>query len=211
MTRDQATAALVTGAEIARDLVAAGNRCLVTGDMGIANTTASAALICAFTGADPADATGRGTGIDAATYARKIDVVCRGLDRHGPGFPDPADPVGVLAAFGGFEHAALAGFILGAAALRVPVILDGVIAGAAALAAVALAPDATAACFAGHLSAEPGHAVTLSYLGLRPLVDLGLRLGEGTGAVLALPLVQSAARALRDVATFDSAGVAEKS
>jgi nicotinate-nucleotide--dimethylbenzimidazole phosphoribosyltransferase len=93
----------------------------------------------------------------------------------------------------------------------VPVILDGVIAGAAALAAVALAPDAAAACFAGHRSAEPGHAVTLSYLGLRPLVDLGLRLGEGTGAVLALPLVQSAARALRDVATFDSAGVAEKS
>jgi nicotinate-nucleotide--dimethylbenzimidazole phosphoribosyltransferase len=217
MTRDQATAALVTGAEIARDLVAAGNRCLVTGDMGIANTTASAALICAFTGADPADVTGRGTGIDAATYARKIDVVCRGLDRHrlgapgAPGLPEPADPVGVLAAFGGFEHAALAGFILGAAALRIPVILDGVIAGAAALAAVALAPDATAACFAGHRSAEPGHAVTLSYLGLRPLVDLGLRLGEGTGAVLALPLVQSAARALRDVATFDSAGVAEKS
>ena len=207
MTRDQATAALVAGAEIARDLVAAGNRCLVTGDMGIANTTASAALICAFTGADPAEATGRGTGIDAATYARKIEVVCLGLARHQP---DPADPVGVLAAFGGFEHAALAGFILGGAALRVPVLLDGVIAGAAALAAVALAPDAIAACFAGHRSAEPGHAVTLSYLGLRPLVDLGLRLGEGTGAVLALPMVQSAARALRDVATFDSAGVADK-
>ncbi len=210
MTRDQAVAAVVTGAEIARDLVAAGNRCLVTGDMGIANTTASAALICAFTGADPAEATGRGTGIDALTYAKKIEVVCRGLARHQPNLPDPADPVAVLAAFGGFEHAALAGFILGAAALRVPVILDGVIAGAAALAAVALAPDAIAACFAGHRSAEPGHAVTLSYLGLRPLVDLGLRLGEGTGAVLALPLVQSAARALRDVATFDSAGVADK-
>ena len=210
MTRDQAVAALVTGAEIARDLVAAGNRCLVTGDMGIANTTASAALICAFTGADPAEATGRGTGIDAVTYARKIEVICRGLARHSPNWPDPADPVDVLAAVGGFEHAALAGFILGGAALRVPVILDGVIAGAAALAAVALAPDAVAACFAGHRSAEPGHAVTLSYLGLRPLVDLGLRLGEGTGAVLALPLVQSAARALRDVATFDSAGVADK-
>ena len=224
MTRDQAVAALVTGAEIARDLVAAGNRCLVTGDMGIANTTASAALICAFTGADPAEATGRGTGIDAATYARKIEVVCRGLARHlpapvapartpapdSPDSPGLADPVGVLAAFGGFEHAALAGFILGGAALRVPVILDGVIAGAAALAAVALAPDAVAACFAGHRSAEPGHAVTLSHLGLRPLIDLGLRLGEGTGAVLALPLVQSAARALRDVATFDSAGVADK-
>ena len=207
MTRDQALAALTAGLEVARDLVAAGNRCLLTGDMGIANTTASAALICAFTGADPADATGRGTGIDAATYARKVDVVCRGLARHRP---DPADPVGVLAAFGGFEHAAIAGFILGAAALRVPVILDGVIAGAGALAAAALAPAAAQACFAGHRSAEPGHAITLEHLSLRPLVDLGLRLGEGTGAVLALPLVQSAARALRDVATFDSAGVVDK-
>jgi len=207
MTREQATAALTVGLEIARDLVAAGNRCLVTGDMGIANTTASAALICAFTGADPAEATGRGTGIDAATYARKVDVVCRGLALH---HPDPADPVGVLAAFGGFEHAALAGFILGAAALRVPVILDGVISGAAALAAAALAPDVIAACFAGHRSVEPGHAIALSHLGLTPLVDLGLRLGEGTGALLALPLIQSAARALRDVATFDSAGVTEK-
>ena len=207
MTRDQAIAALTAGVEVARDLVAAGNKCLLTGDMGIANTTASAALICAFTGADPADATGRGTGIDAATYARKVDVVCRGLVLHRP---DPADPVAVLAAFGGFEHAAIAGFILGSAALRVPVILDGVIAGAAALAATALAPDAVHACFAGHRSAEPGHAITLEHLGLRPLVDLGLRLGEGTGAVLALPLVQSAARALRDVATFDSAGVADK-
>src|ERR1700689_2359332 len=207
MTRDQALAALTTGVEIARDLVAAGNRCLVTGDMGIANTTASAALICAFTGADPVEATGRGTGIDAATYARKIDVVCRGLARHRP---DPEDPVGMLAAFGGFEHAALAGYILGAAALRVPVILDGVISGAAALAAAALAPDVTAACFAGHRSVEPGHAMALDRLGLTPLVDLGLRLGEGTGALLALPLIQSAARALRDVATFDSAGVTEK-
>ena len=207
MTREQATAALTAGIEIARDLVAAGNRCLITGDMGIANTTASAALICAFTGADPAVATGRGTGIDAVTYARKIEVICRGLELHRP---DPADPVGVLAALGGFEHAALAGFILGAAALRVPVILDGVIAGAAALAAAALAPDAVTACFAGHRSAEPGHAITLEYLGLRALVDLGLRLGEGTGALLALPLVQSAARALRDVATFDSAGVSDK-
>jgi nicotinate-nucleotide--dimethylbenzimidazole phosphoribosyltransferase len=207
MTREAAVAAITAGAEVARDLVAAGNRCLVTGDMGIANTTASAALICSFTGADPAEATGHGTGVDAATYAKKIDIVFRGLERHQP---DPGDPVGVLAAFGGFEHAALAGFILGGAALRVPVILDGVIAGAAALAAAALAPDAVAACFAGHRSVEPGHTIALDHLGLRPLVDLGLRLGEGTGAVLALPLVQSAARALRDVATFDSAGVADK-
>ena len=208
MTRDQAEQALNTGIDVARDLVAAGNRCLITGDMGIANTTASAALVCAFTGADPADATGRGTGVDAAGYARKVDVVCRGLARHQP---DPSDPVGMLAAFGGAEHAALAGFILGAAALRVPVILDGMIAGAAALAACRIAPDAAGACVAGHRSVEPGHAVTLEYLGLSPLVDLGLRLGEGTGALLALPLMASAARALRDVATFDSAGVTEKS
>jgi nicotinate-nucleotide--dimethylbenzimidazole phosphoribosyltransferase len=208
MTRAQAEAAIGVGAEVARDLVAAGNRCLLTGDMGIANTTASAALVSVFTGRDPAEVTGRGTGIDAATFARKVDVVCRGLAARRP---DPADPVGVLAAFGGFEHAALAGFILGGAALRVPVILDGMIAGAAALAAAALAPAAADCCVAGHRSAEPGHAITLDHLGLRPLVDLEMRLGEGTGALLALPIAASAVRALRDVATFDSAGVTDKS
>jgi nicotinate-nucleotide--dimethylbenzimidazole phosphoribosyltransferase len=207
MSRAQAEAAIAAGAEVARDLVAAGNRCLVTGDMGIANTTASAALVCAFTGRDPADVTGRGTGIDDATYARKVDVVRRGLARH---HPDPADPVGVLAAFGGFEHAALAGFILGAAALRIPLILDGLISGAAALAACALAPSAAGCCVAGHRSAEPGHTATLDHLGLRPLIDLELRLGEGTGALLALPVTASAVRALREVATFDSAGVTDK-
>jgi nicotinate-nucleotide--dimethylbenzimidazole phosphoribosyltransferase len=207
MTRDQAEAAIAVGIEVARDLVAAGNRCLLTGDMGIANTTASAALICAFTGRDPGEATGRGTGVDDATYARKVDVVRRGLAARQP---DPADPVGVLAAFGGFEHAALAGFILGAAALRIPVILDGVIAGAGALAAHALAPAATDCCVAGHRSVEPGHAATLDHLGLRPLIDLELRLGEGTGALLALPIAASAVRALREVATFDSAGVTDK-
>ncbi len=207
MTRDQAIEAIGVGIETARDLVVAGNRCLLTGDMGIANTTASAALIAAFTGQDPAAVTGKGTGVDTATLTRKVDVVRRGLALHQP---DPADPVGVLAALGGFEHAALAGFIVGGAALRVPVILDGVIAGAAALAACAIAPDAVGCLIAGHLSAEPGHPVSLGHLGLRPLVDLELRLGEGTGALLALPLVQSACRALHDVATFDSAGVTEK-
>jgi nicotinate-nucleotide--dimethylbenzimidazole phosphoribosyltransferase len=175
--------------------------------MGIANTTASAALICAFTGRDAAEVTGRGTGVDNETLARKVEVVRRGIALHRP---DPADPVGVLAAFGGFEHAALAGFIAAAAALRVPVILDGVIAGSAALAACALAPGAAGCLIAGHRSVEPGHSVAMEHLGLRPLVDLDLRLGEGTGALLALPLVQSAARALREVATFDSAGVTEK-
>jgi nicotinate-nucleotide--dimethylbenzimidazole phosphoribosyltransferase len=207
MTREQALAAIGVGIEVARDLVVAGNRCLLTGDMGIANTTASAALIAAFTGQDPAAVTGRGTGVDGATLARKVDVVRRGLALHQP---DPADPIGVLAAVGGLEHAALAGFIVGAAALRVPVILDGVIAGAAALAACAIAPDAVGCLIAGHLSAEPGHPLSLDHLGLRALIDLELRLGEGTGALLALPLVQSACRALHEVATFDSAGVTEK-
>jgi nicotinate-nucleotide--dimethylbenzimidazole phosphoribosyltransferase len=207
MSREQAAAAIGVGIEVARDLVAAGSRCLLTGDMGIANTTASAALICAFTGRDAAEVTGRGTGIDDVTLARKVAVVQRGLALHQP---DRADPLGVLAAVGGFEHAALAGYILGAAALRIPVILDGVIAGSAALAACALAPDAASCLIAGHRSVEPGHSIALAHLGLRPLVDLDMRLGEGTGALLALPIVQSAVRALREVATFDSAGVTEK-
>jgi nicotinate-nucleotide--dimethylbenzimidazole phosphoribosyltransferase len=207
MSRDQAVTAIGVGIEVARDLVAAGNKCLLTGDMGIANTTASAALICAFTGRDAAAVTGRGTGVDDVTLARKVAVVQRALALHRP---DPGDPVGVLAAVGGFEHAALAGYIIGAAALRVPVILDGVIAGSAALAACALAPGAACCLIAGHRSAEPGHTIAMEHLGMRPLVDLDLRLGEGTGALLALPIVQSAVRALREVATFDSAGVTEK-
>jgi nicotinate-nucleotide--dimethylbenzimidazole phosphoribosyltransferase len=207
MSRDEAQRALEVGIEVATELVESGVRCLLTGDMGIANTTASAALVAAFTGASAAAVTGRGTGIDDATLARKLEVVEAALARHAP---DPADPLGVLAALGGLEHAALAGFVLAAAAQRVPVILDGVIACSAALVARAIAPDATAAMIAGHRSVEPGATVALAALGLTPLVDLDLRLGEGSGAALALPLVQSAARVLRDVATFDSAGVTEK-
>lgn len=207
MTREQARAALEHGIEVARDLVAAGNRCLLTGDMGIANTTAAAALVCAFTGADPAVATGRGTGVDDETLARKTDVVRRALELHRP---DPADPLGVLAAVGGLEHAGLAGFVLGAAALRTPVVLDGVIAGSAALVAAAFAPQAVGYCLGGHRSAEPGGALALDHLGLAPLLELDMRLGEGTGALLALPVLQGAAAAMADVATFDAAGVTDK-
>ncbi|KKZ69206.1 nicotinate-nucleotide--dimethylbenzimidazole phosphoribosyltransferase, partial [Streptomyces showdoensis] len=207
MTHEEAIAAIEVGIETARDLVAAGNKALLTGEMGIANTTASAALISVYTGVDPTEVTGRGTGINDEMHARKVDVVRRALDLHKP---DPADPIGVLAAVGGLEHAALVGLILGAASLRTPVILDGVSTGAAALVARAIAPESLAACIAGHRSAEPGHVAALNKLGLRPLVDLDLRLGEGTGALLALPLVQSAARAMHEVATFDSAGVTEK-
>ncbi|MFD0153086.1 nicotinate-nucleotide--dimethylbenzimidazole phosphoribosyltransferase [Streptomyces sp. NPDC055721] len=207
MTREEVLAAIEVGIETARDLVAAGNKAILTGEMGIANTTASAALISVYTGVDAAEVTGRGTGINDETHARKVDVVRRALDLHKP---DAADPIGVLSAIGGLEHAALVGLILGAASLRTPVILDGVSTGAAALVARAIAPESLAACIAGHRSAEPGHVAALNKLGLRPLVDLDLRLGEGTGALLALPLVQSAARAMHEVATFDSAGVTEK-
>ncbi|MER7749155.1 nicotinate-nucleotide--dimethylbenzimidazole phosphoribosyltransferase [Streptomyces bacillaris] len=207
LTREEVLAAIEVGIETARDLVAAGNKALLTGEMGIANTTASAALICVYTGIDASEVTGRGTGINDEMHARKVDVVRRALDLHQP---DPADPIGVLAAVGGLEHAAMVGFLLGGASLRTPVVLDGVSAGAAALVARAIAPEALAACIAGHRSAEPGHVAALNKLGLRPLVDLDLRLGEGTGALLALPIVQSAARAMHEVATFDAAGVTEK-
>ncbi|WP_258022051.1 nicotinate-nucleotide--dimethylbenzimidazole phosphoribosyltransferase, partial [Streptomyces anatolicus] len=207
LTREEVKAAIEVGVETARDLVAAGNKALLTGEMGIANTTASAALISVYTDVDPAEVTGRGTGINDEMHARKVEVVRRALELHRP---DPADPIGVLAAVGGLEHAAMVGLLLGGASLRTPVILDGVSAGAAALVARAIAPEVLAACIAGHRSAEPGHVAALNKLGLRPLVDLDLRLGEGTGALLALPIVQSAARAMHEVATFDSAGVTEK-
>ena len=207
LTRAEAQAAVEVGIRVAEALVEQGAKALLTGDMGIANTTPAAALIAAFTGVSAEVATGRGTGIDDATLTHKISVVASALQRHRP---DPADPLGVLAAVGGLEHAALTGFILGAAARRVPVIVDGVIAASAAVAAAAFAPDSVAAMVAGHRSAEPGATVALTHLGLEPLLDLGMRLGEGSGAVLALPVVQAAVRVLHEVATFDSAGVSEK-
>jgi nicotinate-nucleotide--dimethylbenzimidazole phosphoribosyltransferase len=209
MTLEEARQAVEAGIEVAAAL-AAEHAALITGDMGITNTTASAALICAFTGASPADATGRGTGVDDPTLRRKVEVVGRAVARV-PGRPSsPSEALAVLAEVGGLEHAGLAGFLLGAAAARTPVLLDGVIAGSAALVAAALCPTALDFALAGHTSAEPGHGIALRALGLRPLLGLDLRLGEGTGALLAYPLVASAARALRDVATFDSAGVTEK-
>jgi nicotinate-nucleotide--dimethylbenzimidazole phosphoribosyltransferase len=209
MSLDEARQAVEVGIEVATTL-AADSALLITGDMGISNTTASAALICAFTGAGPAEATGRGTGVDDPTLARKVDVVGRAVARV-PGRPTtPEEALAVLAEVGGLEHAGLAGFLLGAAAARRPALLDGVIAGSAALVAAALCRTALEFALAGHTSAEPGHGLALRALGLRPLLGLDLRLGEGTGALLAYPLVAAAARALRDVATFDSAGVTEK-
>jgi nicotinate-nucleotide--dimethylbenzimidazole phosphoribosyltransferase len=208
MSEAAALAAVEAGVSVARSLIAAGARCLITGDMGIANTTASAALISAFTGLDPAVVTGRGTGIDDAMHAHKVAIVRRALEVNG--IRSSLGALKVLAAVGGYEHAAIAGFILAGAEARVPVVLDGVIAGAAALVAQAMKPEAIDHCVAGHRSAEPGHAAALEHLGLRPLVDLELRLGEGTGALLAHPLVCAAVRVMHEVATFDSAGVSEK-
>jgi nicotinate-nucleotide--dimethylbenzimidazole phosphoribosyltransferase len=208
MTRAQVLAAIDVGIDVAKDAVTAGSRLLVTGDMGIANTTASAALISVLTGMDVADVTGRGTGIDNPMLAHKVSVIETAI-RVNQASPTN-DPLAVLAAVGGFEHAGVVGYLLAAAALRTPVILDGVIACSAALVARAIAPAAADYWIAGHRSVEPGASAALAHLGLSPLVDLQLRLGEGSGAALAVPLVQASARILREVATFDSAGVSNK-
>ena len=200
MTEDDARRALDVGADVAAGSVAEGARCLITGDMGIGNTTSAAALVAGFTGRPPAVVTGRGTGIDNATWAHKVAVIERALQRAG----DETGPLGLLAEVGGLEIAALAGFVVGGAAAGVPVLLDGLIAGAAALAAAALAPGVERWCVAGHRSTEPGATAALDHLALDPVLDLGMRLGEGSGAVLALPLLQAAAKVLREMATLDS-------
>jgi nicotinate-nucleotide--dimethylbenzimidazole phosphoribosyltransferase len=205
MTRDEAARALLAGAKLAGELLEAGVDLLLTGDMGIANTTPAACLAAAFTGRPAAAVTGRGTGIDDATLARKVGVVEQALARHRP---DPADPLGVLAAVGGLEHAALVGVCLAGAAQRVPVLLDGVSANAAALVACALSPAAAGYLVAGHRSTEPAAGAALDHLGLEPLLRLDLRLGEGTGALLAAPIVRAAAAVLAEMATFDDAGIA---
>jgi nicotinate-nucleotide--dimethylbenzimidazole phosphoribosyltransferase len=206
MSTDECRIALDVGATLASDLVAGGARCLVTGDMGIGNTTAAAAIIAALCHRDAATVTGRGTGIDDQMLARKRAVVEGAVARLRP----DADAVDVLAEVGGLEIAALAGFIVGGAAARVPVIVDGVIAGAALAAAAALVPACVGYCIGGHRSSEPGATAVLDHLGLEPVLDLNMRLGEGTGGCLALPIVQAAAKILREMATFDSAGVTEK-
>ena len=204
------SAALDVGAMVAADLVAGrpGARALVTGEMGIGNTTPAAALVAAFTGRPAAEVTGRGTGVDDAGLARKTAVVERAVARHAAAVA--AGPRETLAALGGFEIAALAGFIVGGAAAGVPVLVDGLIADAALLAAERLVPGVAARCIAGHRSVEPGAAAALEVLGLEPVLDLGLRLGEGSGACLALPVVDAAVLVLAEMATFDAAGVTDK-
>ena len=204
MTREEARAALEVGIEAAEEAIAGGARCLLTGEMGIGNTTPASALISVFTGTRPALVTGRGAGADDQMMSHKAQVIENGLKLHAP---QADDPLGTLAAVGGLEHAALAGFILAGAAHQLPVILDGVIACSAACVAAALAPAVRDFLVSGHAGAEPGIRHAVGHLGLQPLVDLGLRLGEGSGAAVALPMVQAAARIMRDMATFAEAGI----
>jgi len=207
MTREQAARALLAGAELVQEELPRGVDIVGTGDMGIGNTTPSAAIAAALTGRPAADIAGRGTGVDDAGLARKTATIERALAVNRP---DPRDGLDVLAKVGGFEIGGIAGVILGAAANRVPVVIDGFISGAAAMVAVTVAPAARPYIIASHRSQERGHAIMLEWLGLRPLFDLDMRLGEGTGAALAISLAEAAGKIICEMATFGEAGVSEK-
>ena len=205
MSRSDTLRAVGVGLALVERLrTSSGLDVLGVGEMGIGNTTAASALVAALSGEPVERVTGRGTGIDDSVWTRKISVIERALAVNRP---DPADPIGVLAAVGGFEIAALVGLILGAAAVPIPVILDGFITGAAALVAGAIQPALPPRLIASHRSAEPGHAIVLERLGLRPYLELDLRLGEGTGAALAMGLLVAACRVRDEMATFESAEV----
>jgi nicotinate-nucleotide--dimethylbenzimidazole phosphoribosyltransferase len=207
MSREQAVRVLEAGISVAQQEVARGADLVGTGDMGIANTTPSSAIVAVITGKKPEEVTGRGTGISEAQWQHKVSVVRRALEVN---HPDPSDALDVLAKVGGFEIGFLVGALLGTAAARRVAVLDGFISGAAALLAHRLCPQARDYFIASHLSVEPGHQVILSHLGLKPLLNLDLRLGEGTGAALAMNLIEAAARCLAEMATFADAGVSEK-
>lgn len=206
MTRDEAIRCIETGISIAYEHACQG-AIFGTGEMGIANTTPSSAMIAAFTGAPVETVTGRGTGIDDAVFQNKVGVIEDSLRANRP---DPKDPIDVLAKVGGAEIAGIAGLIIGAAARRVPVVVDGFISTAGALIASELAPASVDYMFSAHKSVERGHAVMLDRMGMRPFVDLDLRLGEGTGAAIGMTLIEAALRVYNEMATFGDAGVSEK-
>lgn len=206
MSKEIAVRGVETGIGVAAELAADGIGLIAVGDMGIANTTSASALTAVLCGEPVERVTGRGTGIDDVGWQRKVRVIERAL---GVNRPDAADPLDVLAKVGGFEIAGLAGVVLGAAARRIPVLLDGFITGAAAVIAVRLCPAARGYLIASHRSVEPGHQAILRDLGLRPLLDLEMRLGEGTGAVLAMYLLEASLNILREMATFTAAGVTD--
>jgi nicotinate-nucleotide--dimethylbenzimidazole phosphoribosyltransferase len=207
MSRQDAETAVLTGFQRAASLFAQGTDLLGTGDMGIGNTTPSAAIGAVLTGATLEEMVGRGTGVDDAGLARKRDVVRRGIEFN---TPVPEDGLDVLAKVGGFEIGGIAGAILAGAFHRRAVVVDGFISAAGALIAPAVCPTAADYLFAGHFSEEPGHRIMLAHLGLKPILDLGMRLGEGTGAALAMSVMAAAVRMFKEVLTFEEAGVANK-
>ncbi|MBM4447452.1 MAG: nicotinate-nucleotide--dimethylbenzimidazole phosphoribosyltransferase [Chloroflexi bacterium] len=206
MTRQQAIATIEAGIQVFEAEMGKRLDIIGTGDMGIGNTTASSAIFAAISGRPPKKITGRGTGIGDRQLAHKIKVIERALSVNKP---NPKDPIDVLAKVGGFEIGGLVGVILAGAAYRIPVVIDGLISGAAALIATGLSPQAKDYLIAAHVSAETGHELLLQFLGLKPLLDLNMRLGEGTGAVLGISLAEAAARTLSQMATFAQAGVSE--
>ncbi|MFC1951203.1 nicotinate-nucleotide--dimethylbenzimidazole phosphoribosyltransferase [Chloroflexota bacterium] len=207
MTREQAIAAVTAGIEVVEGEIAKGLDIVGTGDMGIGNTTASTAICAVITGKNIADITGRGAGLDDTQLAHKTEVLERVLKVNKP---DPSDGLDILSKVGGFEIGGLAGVILGAAANGVPVVIDGLISGAAALIAHVLCSQSRDYMIAAHLSVEPGHIAMLQRLELKPLLDLGLRLGEGTGGALGISLAEAALRTLAEMTTFSEAGVSDK-
>jgi nicotinate-nucleotide--dimethylbenzimidazole phosphoribosyltransferase len=206
MTEEQAIKAIEAGIEIVNDEVKNGLDIVGTGDMGIGNTTASSAIFAAISGKTVEEVTGRGTGLSDEQLTHKIDVIKRALSVNNP---NPSKPLEVLARVGGFEIGGLAGVMLGAAAKRIPVVIDGFISGAAAIIATTLAPQIKDYIIAAHVSAEAGHAAMLQYLRLKPLLNLEMRLGEGTGAALGIFIAEAAVRTLNEMATFAEAGVSE--
>jgi nicotinate-nucleotide--dimethylbenzimidazole phosphoribosyltransferase len=206
MTKEKAVKSVEAGIEIVSSEAEKGLDIVGTGDMGIGNTTASSAIFAAMTGRPAEEVTGRGTGISDEQLVHKIEVIKRALAVNKP---DPSQPLDVLAKVGGFEIGGLAGVMLGAAARRIPVVIDGFISGAAALIAAALAPRLKEYLIAAHVSAEAGHAAMLKHLGLKPLLNLDMRLGEGTGAALGIIITEAAVRTLNEMATFAEAGVSE--
>ena len=206
MTRQQAVDALEAGIEVLQDEAGKGLDVVGTGDMGIGNTTASSAIFAAISGMAVGKVTGKGTGIDDKQLAHKVSVIERALSVNQP---NPGDPIDVLAKVGGFEIGGLAGVMLAGAAQKVPVVIDGFISGAAALIATSLSPQVKDYLIAAHVSAEPGHKLILDFLGLKPVLNLNMRLGEGTGAALGIFLAEASARILAEMATFTEAGVSE--
>lgn len=207
MSKEQALQAVESGIEVINEEVARGLDIVGVGDMGIGNTTPSSAICAAITGESVGRVTGKGTGVSDEQLALKVKVIETALALNRP---DPGDAIDVLSKVGGFEIGGIAGVILGAAAQRLPVVIDGFIAGAAALIASGLCPRVKDYLIAAHVSAEVGHRAILDYLGLRPLLDLGMRLGEGTGAALAISIIEAAAKTLAGMTTFADAGVSEK-